>query len=515
MALPQRKGHAVASRVLTMAAADQLLQASRIGKMYGVVQALKDVDFEVYKGEIVALAGENGSGKSTLAKILAGAVQRDEGVVLMDGNEVRFQRPRDALSHGVALVAQEPTAVPSLSVAENVLLTQLPRPLGIFRRRAYNARARDLLERVGVQVGPQAPFLSLKAGDRELVEIAKALAAEPRVLILDEATSRFGEHDVERLFTVLRRLCDDGVGIVLITHRLSEICDLADRAVVLRDGRLVGEVDRSGLTGERLASMMVGRELSDYFHKRTIDRGEPILGVDGVVVEGTSRPISFEVHAGEVVALAGLVGSGRTELLETIFGARRRLAGTVSVAGHPIGRLSPRVALRNGIALVPEDRHRQGLNLYGTVRDNIVLGSWGLLAADPRRERRESDEAVKRLRIRTDRITASVRSLSGGNQQKVVVARCLARRPRVLLLDEPTRGIDVGAKEEMFQLLGEMLEQGMAIVLVTSEMMEVLGLADRVLVMHERRVVGELSRNEATEERIAFLSAGGQEQRVA
>ena len=505
----------LAPRVLTMAVVDPLLQASRIGKQYGVVRALSAVDFDVRRGEIVAVAGENGSGKSTLAKILAGAVHSDEGVILMDGLEVKFERPRDALKHGVALVAQEPTAAPNLSVAENVLLTQLPRPLGLFRRRAFNARARDLLERVGVQVAPEALFRSLKAGDRELVEIAKALAAGPRILILDEATSRFGEHDVERLFTILRQLRDEGVSIVLITHRLAEICELADRAVILRDGRLIGELDRSELTGERIASMMVGRELSDYFHKRTIEPGEPILRVDGVIAEGTSQPISFDVRAGEVVALAGLVGSGRTELLETIFGARRKGAGTVSVSGRPIGRSSPRMSLRHGIALVPEDRHGKGLNLYGTVRDNIVLGSWGLLSADPRRERRESDEAVEQLRIRTNRTTASIRSLSGGNQQKVVVARCLARRPRVLLLDEPTRGIDVGAKEEMFQLLGQMLEQGMAIVLVTSEMMEVLGLADRVLVMHERRVVGELSRDEATEERIAFLSAGGEEQIVA
>jgi rhamnose transport system ATP-binding protein len=402
-----------------------------------------------------------------------------------------------------------------LSVAENVLLTQLPRPLGIFRRRAYDERARALLDRVGVRADPRAPFLALKAGDRELVEIAKALATEPRVLILDEATSRFGERDVKRLFAILRRLRDEGAGVVLITHRLSEICDLANRAVVLRDGKRVGELQGSELTGERIASMMVGRELTDYFHKRSIEPGRPLLSVDGLVVDGTSAPVSFEVRAGEVVALAGLVGCGRTELLETIFGARRRRAGSVHVGGREIRRLSPRSALANGMALVPEDRHRQGLNLFGTVRDNIVLGSWRLTAAEPARERRESEEAVARFRIRTDRLTSSIRSLSGGNQQKVVVARCLGRDPRVLLLDEPTRGIDVGAKEEMFELLGEMLEKGIAVVLVTSELMEVLGLADRVLVMHERRIVGELSREEATEERIAFLSGGGRAANVA
>jgi rhamnose transport system ATP-binding protein len=490
--------------------ADLLLEAKGISKRYGVIQALRDVDFSVGAGEIVALAGENGSGKSTLAKILAGAVSRDAGTVRVLGVEVNYASPRAGLADGVAIVAQEPTAVPGMSVAENVLLTQLPRPLGPFRRRAYNERARAILARLGVSVPPEVLFGTLKAGDRELVEIAKALASEPRILILDEATSRFGERDVHRLFAILRRLREEGTGIVLITHRLAEICELADRAVVLRDGVRVGELSQGELAAETLASMMVGRELTDYFHKRVVPIGDAVLSVDEVVVEDTSEPVSFEVRAGEVVALAGLVGSGRSELLETIFGARRLRSGRVRIGGHEVRRSTPRRSLRNGMALVPEDRHRQGLNLYGTVRSNIALGSWRLLAAEPGRERRESDAAVRRLRIRTDRTTASIRSLSGGNQQKVVVARCLARRPRVLLLDEPTRGIDIGAKEEMFQLLGEMLEEGIAILLVTSEMMEVLGLADRVLVMHERRLVGELPRSEASDERIALLSAGGE-----
>jgi ABC-type sugar transport system ATPase subunit len=492
-----------------------LLEATGISKRYGGVQALHDVDFDVRSGEIVAVAGENGSGKSTLAKILCGAVSRDAGSVRVRGVEVDHASPRAALADGLALVAQEPTAVPALSVAENVLLTQLPKSVGVFRRRTYNERARAILERIGVSVAPGARFDTLKAGDRELVEIAKALATQPRILILDEATSRFGERDVERLFGILRRLRDGGTGVVLITHRLSEICDLADRAVVLRDGKRVGELREDALTAGTIASMMVGRELSDYFHKRTIDIGEPVLVVEDLVVEGTSGPVSFDVREGEVVALAGLVGSGRSELLESIFGARRPRSGRVLVGGRPVGRPSPRSLLRHGVALVPEDRHRQGLNLYGTVRSNLALGSWGLLSADARRERRESDAAVKRFRIRTDRTSAPIRSLSGGNQQKVVVARCLGRQPRVLLLDEPTRGIDIGAKEEMFELLGEMLEHGIAILLVTSEMMEVLGLADRVLVMHERRIVGELPRDEASEGRIALLSAGGDDVRDA
>jgi rhamnose transport system ATP-binding protein len=492
-----------------------MLSAHGISKSYGPVRALVDVDFEAGEGEIVALAGENGSGKSTLAKILAGALHADAGVVRLDGDECSFSRPRDALDRGIALVAQEPAVVPGLSVAENVLLTQLPAPLGWFSRRASAEAARPLLATVGVRADPRAPFSSLKVGDRELVEVAKALGARPRYLILDEATSRLGDADVERLFALLRRLRDEGMSTLLITHRLPEICELADRAVVLRDGRRVGVLARGEITEERLSAMMVGRELTDFFHKREVEHGEPLLRVEELVAEGTDDPISFDVRAGEVVGIGGLVGSGRTELLETICGVRRPRSGRVLVAGKPVPAGSPGAALDAGIALAPEERHRQGLNLHGNVRVNVAMGTWPLVLAQRSRERRITLDAIRRLRIRTSGTEAPVRSLSGGNQQKVVLGRCLTRRPRVLLLDEPTRGIDVGAKEEVFQLIGQMLAEGLAIVLVSSDMLEVVGICDRVLVLHERRVVGQLARAEATEERIALLAAGGAESRVA
>jgi rhamnose transport system ATP-binding protein len=492
-----------------------MLSAQGISKSYGPVRALVDVDFAAGPGEIVALAGENGSGKSTLAKILAGALDPDAGVVRLDGEECAFARPRDALDRGIALVAQESAVVPGLSVAENVLLTQLPSPLAWFSRRASAEAAKPLLATVGVRVNPHAPFAALKVGDRELVEVAKALGAKPRYLILDEATSRLGRADVERLFALLARLRDEGMSTLLITHRLPEICELADRAVVLRDGRRVGELSRGEITEERLSAMMVGRELTDFFHKRDVERGEPQLRVENLVVEGTEDPISFDVRAGEVVGLAGLVGSGRTELLETICGVRTPRSGRVLVDGKQVAAGSPGAALEAGIALVPEDRHRQGLNLRGNVRVNVAMGTWPLVIAQRSRERRITLDAIRRLRIRAVGTEAPVRSLSGGNQQKVVVGRCLTRQPRVLLLDEPTRGIDVGAKEEVFQLIGQMLAQGLAILLVSSDMLEIIGICDRVLVLHERRLVGELSRAEATEKRIALLSAGGAEARVA
>jgi rhamnose transport system ATP-binding protein len=488
-----------------------VLEARNVSKSYGVVRALIDVDFSVGESEIVALAGENGSGKSTLSRILAGVVQPDAGEIVLDGKRRTFSRPRDALDDGIALVTQEPTACPFLSVAENLLLTRLPGPVSPFRRRRYNDLARPLLEQIEVRVDPGMPFASLRSGDRELVEIGKALAASPRYLILDESTSRLGEDDVQRLFRLLRRLRDGGVSVILITHRLPEIVDLADRAVVLRDGARVGELAREGLTEERLISMMVGRELSDYYHKRALEPGAPVLEVHDLVAEGAQAPVSFQVRAGEIVGLAGLVGSGRTELLETICGARRSGGGGVLVDGRPVPPGSPRTALESGIALVPEERHRQGLNLGARIRENIAMGTWPLHWAQPRRERRLSLRAITQFSIRASGIEAPIRSLSGGNQQKVVIARCLNREPRVLLLDEPTRGIDVGAKSEVFQLMGEMLEQGKAIVIVSSDMLEILGLADRVLVMHERRITGELTRAEATEERIAHLSTGGTE----
>lgn len=492
-----------------------MLSARGISKSYGAVRALADVDFTIGPGEIVALAGENGSGKSTLAKILAGVVAHDEGEIALDGEACTFGRPRDALDRGIALVAQELTAAPQLSVAENVLMTRFPKPLGWFSRRSFDAAARDALALVGVRIDPRARFGSLKPGDRELVEVAKALASKPRFLILDEATSRFGETDVRHLFALLRRLRDEGVSTLLITHRLSEISDIAERAVVLRDGRRVGELARQEISQERLSAMMVGRELRHFFHKREVETGLPLLHVERLVVGDTTQPVSLDVSAGEIVGLAGLVGSGRTELLETIFGVRRARGGRVLVGGDEIPLGSPRRALAAGLALVPEERHRQGLNLAASIRENIAMGTWRLAVANRAGERRISLEAVQRLRIRATGIEARVRSLSGGNQQKVVLARCLTRKPRVLLMDEPTRGIDVGAKEEIFQLIGEMVADGMAILLVSSELTEILGLCDRIVVMHERRVVGDLKRADATEERLALLSAGGGEVLVA
>ena len=487
-----------------------MLVARGITKRYGAVTALGGVDVHIDGGEILGLAGENGSGKSTLCRVLAGAVAPDGGTLTLDGAPCSFGRPRDALDRGIVLVSQEPTAVPDMSIAENLFLHELRRTWQPVRRRRLAAAARPLLARVGVRADPTAPCSSLGAGDRELVELAKALASRPRLLLLDEVTSRLGREDVERVFRLVRSLRDEGTAVVFVTHRLREIRELADRVVVLRDGQRSAELTGAEASDDALARAMVGRDLGDFFHKREVPVRQVALGVRDLVVSGASAPVDLDVHEGEIVGLAGLVGCGRSELLETIAGARRPVSGRVEVGGEPLRPGSVRAALEAGVALVPEDRHRQGLVLGGTVRENVTLGSWragGL--ARRRNELRGTRQAIDRLRIRAGGPEAPVASLSGGNQQKVVLARVLARQPRVLLLDEPTRGIDVGAKAEFFDLLGALVESGVGVLLASSDLLEVLGVCDRVVVLHDRCVSGELARSDATEHAIALLSAGG------
>jgi ABC-type sugar transport system ATPase subunit len=487
-----------------------MLAAQAITKRYGAVTALDGVSVEVRRGEIVGLAGENGSGKSTLCRVLAGAVIPDEGTLTLDGDPCSFARPRDALDRGVVLVSQEPTAVPDMSIAENLFLHEVRATWRPVRRRRLAGRARPLLARVGVSADPTLPVSALRAGDRELVEIAKALASAPALLLLDEVTSRLGRDGVARLFGLVRSLRAEGTAVVFVTHRLREIRELADRVVVLRDGRQSAELPAPAATDEALASAMVGRDLGDFFHKREVEHGGVALRVSGLVVAGTSSPVDLEVRRGEIVGLAGLVGCGRSELLETLAGGRRALSGHVEVDGRRVSPGSVRAALDAGIALVPEDRHRQGLVLHGTVRANLAIGSHRAAAIARRRdEARMSQHAIDRLRIRARGPEATVAELSGGNQQKVVLARVLARRPRVLLLDEPTRGIDVGAKAELFELLGTLVESGMAVLLASSDLLELLGLCDRIVVLHDRAVSGELDRAQASEQAIALLSAGG------
>ena len=488
--------------------AAELLRAEGISKSFGPVRALADVSLRVAGGEVVALAGENGSGKSTLVKIIAGVLTADSGTVEFGGRPVSFASPRLALGSGVCLVSQEPTLVPDLSVAENILLGEFSAPARLVRRASLYDRAAAHLDEVGLRVDPRRATGSLGVGELELVELAKALAHSPRLLILDEVTSRLP--DPGRLFEVVRRSRDRGVATVFITHRLREIRQLAGRAVVLRDGRLVAELPREELTDERIAAAMVGRELGEFFRKRPVAVGPPRLEVRGLVTDRAPHPVSVTARAGEIVGLAGLVGAGRSELLETVAGARHAHGGTVLVDGAPARIRSPRQAQRAGIVLVPEDRFSQGLSRWHSVRDNLAT-PW-LRALRPTRRSRDAARAaaaVRDYRIRCPDTQAPVGSLSGGNAQKVVLARAFELAPKALLLDEPTRGVDIGARSDIYSFLGDLAARGTAILLASSDLLELLGVADRIVVLAEGRMAGELDRATATEEAIALLALGG------
>ncbi len=486
-----------------------VVEVRGIGKSFGAVRALDDVSFSLAAGHVLALAGENGSGKSTLAKILAGALRPDSGTILLGGEPVEFMRPEDALRAGVALVAQEPTVLPHMTIAENVLLHRLRRPASVIRRRDLVEEAAKYLREVGLDVDPRLPFGVLRQGARELAEVAKALATEPRVLILDEATTRLP--DPEHLFRVVERRCaEQQMVAIIITHRLREIRRLSHRAFVLRDGRPAGELQRNELTDERISSMMVGRELGEFYAKQSHPIGETVLEVRGLVTDRAPHPIDLTARRGETVGVAGLVGSGRSELLETIAGCRHRHGGSVRVLGVALKANSPRAALRAAVSLVPEDRWAQGLIGHDPIVSNVVLSRHRPFRRTNRvHDRRAARQAVHDYQVRCSSIDAPVQTLSGGNAQKVLLARCLDHSPEVLLLDEPTRGVDIGAKAEIYEIIDRMVARGVAVVIASSDLLELLGLCDRIVVLHEGEPVGELTRDEATEELIALLSAGG------
>lgn len=489
---------------------EPLLRAEAITKRFGPVAALREACLTVHPGEVVALAGENGSGKSTLARIIAGVLPADTGVIEVGGRPARFASPGDALAAGVCLVSQEPTLVPQLSVAENVLLPRLARPAAMVRRGALAAAARPFLARAGLgAVDPLRPAGSLPPGQLELAELAKALAAAPRLLILDEVTARLP--DPEQLFAVLKDAVREEAGVVLITHRLREIRTLADRATVLRDGQTVAELGRSELTDERLSAAMVGRALGEFFHKTPVAPGAVRLEARGLVTDRSRHEISLTVRAGEIVGLAGLVGAGRSELLETIAGARRAHRGQILVNGTPVAARSPHAAHQAGIVLVPEDRLSQGLAAAHSIRDNLAT-PW---LRPLRRTRRAADlqraeAAVGKYRVHSHSVHTPVADLSGGNAQKVLIARALLQQPGVLLLDEPTRGVDIGARSDIYGFLTELAARGTALLLASSDLVELLGLADRILVLAEGRLAGELGRAQATEEAITLLALGGE-----
>jgi ABC-type sugar transport system ATPase subunit len=497
-----------------VAATLDVLKAHGIGKSFSGVRALENVDIAVRRGALNALVGENGAGKSTLMNILAGVFPPDEGEILLDGRPVAFRRPRDAQEVGVSIIHQELHLVPDLSVAENIFLGREPRTRwGLIDYRKMLADARRLLEALDPAIDPRTRVARLRVGAQQIVEIAKAVSFDARVLIMDEPTSAISEQEIAALFRLIHALKQRGVGIIYITHKLTELPQIADDITVLRDGRLVAARRFAEVTDDEMVRLMVGRELAQRVPK-TSAAGAEVLAIRGVSLRHPERQgdflvrdVSFNVRAGEVVGLFGLMGAGRTELLQTIFGLHPATSsGTVSVAGRAVNIRSPQDAIEAGIALAPEDRKAEGLVLAMTVRENASLACLKRAApfgiVQPRCEHRTVAIFIDRLAVKTPSLSTPIRNLSGGNQQKVVLSKWLATEPKVLLLDEPTRGIDLGAKREIYALVDELARGGLGVVIVSSELPEILAIADRILVLAEGQLTAEFERGLASEEAI-------------
>ncbi|MDX0520344.1 ATP-binding cassette domain-containing protein [Sinorhizobium medicae] len=506
---------------VTTEPARPILAAEAVSKSFGGVAALKDVRFDLRSGEIHALMGENGAGKSTLMKVLSGVYADYEGTVRVDGEIARFSSVRDAEAAGIAIIHQELNLVPELGVADNIFLGRERVVAGLFvDRKASLEAARGLLNRLGIELDPEARVGQLRVGEQQLVEIAKALSVEARILIMDEPTSALSSGECRRLFKIVRQLAADGVGIVYISHRIDEVMQLSDRVTVFRDGRHVWTRPMAGLDEDTIIAAMVGRNLLDAHPVNRPKGAEPVLSVSGLSLAVAGRHgwrdvlkgVSFDVHAGEILGIGGLLGAGRTEILETVFASNDGVrGGEIRLDGIAVDIRSPRDARRLGFALVTEDRKAKGLHLQESIRDNVALPLVGRLARfglwSFERERALASRAVEALGVRCAGTDQTAGTLSGGNQQKVVIGKWLATDPRVLLLDEPTRGIDVGAKREIYDLVFKLAADGLAIVVVSSELPELLLLADRILVMAEGRQTGLISREEASEERIMQLAA--------
>ncbi|GAA2073662.1 sugar ABC transporter ATP-binding protein [Actinomadura alba] len=484
-----------------------------VSKSFGAVRALQGVTLELHAGEVHALAGENGAGKSTVVKTFAGVHRPDAGEIRLDGEPVTFNGPGDAQHAGVAVIYQEPTLFPDLSVAENIFMGRQPRT-GLRRidRGAMHAETAKLFARLGVPLDPEQPARGLSIADQQVVEIAKAISRDARVLIMDEPTAALTGQEVARLFTVTRNLQEQGCAILFISHRLEEIFELCQRVTTLRDGTFIASEAVADLRPDDLVQRMVGRELDALYPKQDVKPGQVVLKVSRLTREGVFTDVSFEVRRGEIVALAGLVGAGRSEVARAIFGVDRWDAGDVEVDGRRLPPASPTAAMAAGLALVPEDRRQQGLVMEMSIERNMGLTQLRTLRRGPLISRRAERDRARdwglRLQLKYGRLNDLVGVLSGGNQQKVVLAKWLATEPTVLIVDEPTRGIDVGTKAEVHRLLSDLAAQNLAVLMISSDLPEVLGMADRVLVMHEGRLVAEIPRAEATEAGVMAAATG-------
>lgn len=493
-----------------------ILAVKSITKRFAGVTALNDVSVAFAGGEVHAVIGENGAGKSTLMKVLAGVQPPDSGEILFDGKLVSIDSVQQALDLGIALIHQELNLADNLTVGANIFLGREPLRLGMIDSRKIDRQSRQYLEMVGLDVSPTTIVSRLTVGKQQLVEIAKALSVDARVLIMDEPTSSLSQHETEALFQVIESLRSRGVTVIYISHRLGEIKRIADRVTVLRDGENAGRLAREEISHDAMVELMVGRDIAQFYARLDHDVGDPVLTVSHLRTQAwPAHELNFSVRAGQMVGIAGLVGAGRTELLETIFGIVRPVSGTVIVADKTLQTASCRDAIASGVALVPEDRKQQGLILEQSIRQNISLPGLskhkraGVLCNFDQ-ARRDSKRMMEEMRIKAPTDHQQVQYLSGGNQQKVVIAKWLSMNPSVLLLDEPTRGVDIGAKQEIYRLMEELAEKGVAILFVSSELEEVISMSDRVIVMHQGQITGELEQSELSEESVMQLATGNQ-----
>jgi len=498
---------------MTETATAPLLELRGISKSYGGVHALADVSLTIERGKVHALVGENGAGKSTLVKILTGVVHPNDGQVLAEGEPQRVGDPQSAQRLGIVAMYQEPTVFPDLTVAENVFAGRHPRgALGTVDWKRMRSSVAEVLDELGVDFGPDTPVRGLGVADRQLLEIAKALSSSARLLIMDEPTAALSPHEVEQLFATVRGLRERGVAIVFISHRLEEVTLISDTVTVLRDGRHIATRPAAELPQAEIVRLMVGRSLDALFPKEEAEIGEVVLRAEHLTRRGFFSDVSFELRRGEIVGLAGFVGSGRTEVARAMFGIDRLDGGEIWIGGRRFRARSPRAALRRGLAYLPEDRLQQGLVQSMSVATNASMAvlpeltPGGLLR--PRRERALARRFMDELRIKATSPTQVVRSLSGGNQQKVVLSKWLAAEPGILILDEPTHGVDVATKADVHRTISHLAAGGLTILLISSELLEVIGMSDRILVMREGRLVREVSRADATEERIIQAAAG-------
>ncbi len=493
--------------------AEYLLSAEGIRKEFPGVVALDDVEFKLKRGTVHALMGENGAGKSTLMKILAGIYTPDKGEVRLKGVDIRLKSPLDALENGIAMIHQELNLMPFMTVAENIWIRREPKNrFGFVDHGEMNRITARLFDRLKIKIDPEIEVRHLSVANRQMVEIAKAVSYESDVLIMDEPTSALTEREVAHLFEIIRDLREQGIGIVYITHKMNELFEIADEFSVFRDGKFIGTHASSDVTRDDIIRMMVGREITQMFPKEEVPIGDVVLSVKNLALDGVFRDVSFDVRAGEILGIAGLVGSGRSNVAETLFGVTPASSGTISIDGKTLSINSPNTAIRHRMAFLTEDRKDTGCLLIldilenmqiAVLQDRFVKGGF----VTEKQITAACEEMSRKLRVKTPNLQERIENLSGGNQQKVLIGRWLLTNPRILILDEPTRGIDVGAKAEIHRLVTELARNGVAVIMISSEMPEVLGMSDRIMVMHEGRVTGFLDRAEATQIKVMELAA--------